>query len=651
MNEMLDSVTAAQLLGCTERHAIRMCDKGKLPGAYKDGGVWRIPVGADPRLVLSVVEKKLADSNELSGIRADRREQALKKLGLIEQFEEFAKQVKQNGKTRVQAAKMFAASREIGQATLFRWIAMYRREGLVGLVDRRSKARFVNELISKEAIGLFNSLFLDQRRPSVISCINLVRYTNESQGHGWTVPGDKFFYRYVERDIPMFVKVLHREGQAAYESQCAPYVVIDPDSIEPGSVWVGDHHQLNMWVRHRGKWVRPWVTAWMDWGSRTIVGWHISASPNQTTILLAFKWAAEKFGPPDSVKIDNGKDYDSECWTGTTKVRRRAVKKGYIDEPLVAGIYALLGIGVSFAKPYHPQSKPVERFFATVDTQFTKAFETYCGASVEKRPDYMGDLLKREKVIERAHSLEEFAELFAQYAQVYNRSKHTGRGMDGKAPVEVMETRASRRSLAGGVLDLVCCVWSKELKVGKNGVTFNKLTYGQFDSELLVHQGRKVRLNYDPGDLSSVQVYDSVTFELICIAEQNLLVKYGGAGEDDLRTALRQQANVRKFAKAFKESRRVAGMDLASLAIESRRATIQKQEQSNERKTQTIRPVSTPLDSQVSKVRRRKVLKVVRKAAGAEGTRRVLNLDFEDLAVPNRYQGVKLLGYDDDEEQ
>ena len=456
MNEMIDSSTAAELMGISHRRVNQLCFAGRLAGAVFDGHKWRVPADADPRLARTAVDTEPAGPDEMAGLRAPKRDQAISRLGIIKEFGKFAAEIKQKGHNRRQAAGMFAARHGIGRRTLGRWIGRYRKEGLPGLVDRRGETRFVNELVSAGAIELFCSMYLDQRRPTLASCTNLVRFVNQSQSQEWKIPGDKFFYRYVERDIPKFVRVLHREGQAAYEAECSPYVQVDPDSVEPGEVWVGDHHQFNLWLRHRGRWVRPWVTAWMDYRSRLIVGWQISVAPNQTTILLAFKRAAQKYGPPDSVKIDNGKDYDSECWTGTTKLRRRAAKKGYIDEPLVAGIYALMGIGVSFSIKYHPQSKPVERLFDTIDGQFAKTFSTYCGKSVATRPDYIFDLLKNERAISQAHSLDEFAELFGQYAQVYNRSKHTGRGMDGRSPAEVMDTRSSRRALAEGVLDLVC---------------------------------------------------------------------------------------------------------------------------------------------------------------------------------------------------
>ena len=105
-------------------------------------------------------------------------------------------------------------------------------------------------------------------------------------------------HRLIDDRILLAVQVLHREGLAAYEAKCAPYIEVDPDSVEPGQVWVGDHSEFNCWIRHAGRWVRPWVTAWEDYRSRAIVGYRISASPNQTTIMLAAKRAVEEHGPP-----------------------------------------------------------------------------------------------------------------------------------------------------------------------------------------------------------------------------------------------------------------------------------------------------------------------------------------------------------------
>ena len=142
------------------------------------------------------------------------------------------------------------------------------------------------------------------------------------------------------------------------------------------------------------QWVRPWLTAWTDMRSRTLVGWHVNTGGNQTTIMRALRRGVDSYGPPESVKIDNGRDYDSEMWTGTTKAKRRkSLKAGYIDETMVTGLYGMLGISVSFSIPYHPQSKPIERFFHTVDIQFTKTFDTYCGKDHARKPTALKNTL------------------------------------------------------------------------------------------------------------------------------------------------------------------------------------------------------------------------------------------------------------------
>ena len=108
--------------------------------------------------------------------------------------------------------------------------------------------------------------------------------------------------------------------------------------------------------------------------SRTVVGYCITAAPNSTTILQAFRSGCQTYGPPDAVKIDNGKDYDSELFTGTTKKRRRLETK--LDETNITGLYAMMAIAVSFAIPYHPQSKAIERWFDTLEGQFVRTRPT-----------------------------------------------------------------------------------------------------------------------------------------------------------------------------------------------------------------------------------------------------------------------------------
>jgi len=534
----------------------------------------------------------------LSEIAANKQEEAIRRVGVVTEFEKFSAGVVQEKGTRSEAIAAYSVWHNIPVRTLQRWIARYRDEGIMGLVDTRGRGDGNGDTISEEAFDSFKSMYLDQRRLTIKTCWLIIRYENRKQKKGWTIPALRTMYGLVNKRIPYPSQVLNREGLAAYEAKCAPYIQTNPDSLEPGQVWVGDHSQFNCWIQHNGQWIRPWLTAWEDMRSRTIVGWYISPSPNQTTIMLAMKKGIKVYGPPDSVKIDNGKDYDSEMWTGTTKAKRKSLPKGYIDEHGMAGLYAMMQITVSFAIPYHPQSKLIERFFDTVDCQLVKTITTYCGKDTERKPDYLKELLTNKKVIDGALDLEKFTRLFERYVEVYNNSSHNGVGMDGRSPAQVLATRTSKRIICDDTLELLMKVWSRELIIGKNGVCFKGVYFGQYNPDLLACQGKAVRLAYDPTDLRQVYVYDAATMKLITIAEQNQLVNYGSAASEvHLRNAMQQKSRALKMVKGYRDSSIIANMDLPDLTIRA----MQKEQVKNEegQANHTLRPVPTPLDGQI----------------------------------------------------
>jgi hypothetical protein len=418
------------------------------------------------------------------------------------------------------------------------------------------------------------------------------------------------------------------------------------------------------------------------------------------------KRGIEKYGPPDSVKIDNGRDYDSEMWTGTTKVRRRTLAKGYIDETRIAGIYAMMDIGVSFSIPYHPQSKPIERWFDTLDMQFTKTMPTYCGKDSERKPDNLNDYLKSDKAILEAYTLESFGELVNQYIEVYNNNAHSGNGMDGQTPNQIFSQRTSQRVLVDGVLELLMRTWSGELIVGKNGVRFKGMWYGQYNMDLAIWQGKKVVAAYDPDDMRRVYVYDSTNTKLITIAEQNQLIAYGSAvSEESFREAQGQKSRAVRIARQYRDTRLTANMDLPTLTMKAMR---EGQKQNIEHRTSNaevaantnnpmwrkkaystiyaiagklgidksqlyriayqrlklnkpidslaelgdrdlnklrgclfgmqqrgtnMRPVQTPLNSQVREHQRLVTIKAIKRAAGAENLTAALDMDFSLLST------------------
>jgi len=458
MKGYVDIAVAAERMGVSRRRVQQQCLTGELPGSEKRDGQWRIPPSALPTKVTTPAGR-LEEAGELTEIPERKRREALKKLGIIREFYKFetALELEADKTKKTRAVGLFAAQKNINEKSFYRWLASYRMEGLRGLVDGRGGGKFIAEIISPDAFDLFKRLWLDLRRPSLRQCWLNLCFINKQEKKGWRIPNQKAMYRFVKENIPYAQQVLLREGTKAYEARCAPYIERDPESVEPGAVWVGDHSQFNCWMRDRGQWIRPWITAWEDMRSRKIVGFHISPCPSQTTILQAFKRAVEEYGPPEGAKIDNGKDYDSEMWTGQTKKVRKSkvLSRGYLDQEMIAGIYAMMNVTVSFAIPYNAKSKPVERFFATLDSQFTKTIETYCSPDTKRRPEDLCDKLENETTILHAYDLAGFGQAVGRYIEVYNNTAHTGAGMDGRSPAEAFETGRTRRVLAEGAAALL----------------------------------------------------------------------------------------------------------------------------------------------------------------------------------------------------
>ena len=635
MTEMLSIREAAERLGFTRRRIQQMVIAGKFAGATKNNSGWQIPVDSHPSFLAPSPDNTIAE--ELRDIAVPKREEAIRRIGIVKACQKFI--ASYSGK-KSEAEKAFAQQVGMPWRTLQRWVYFYRTEGISGLIDKRGR-RTISELISPEAFELFKSFYLTKQKRNLRDCWQSICFINTSENHNWKIPTLNSMYRFVDKAISVPVQILHREGLAAYEAKCGAYIITDPDSILPGQIWVGDHAEFNCWIRYRNQWVRPWVTAWMDMRSRMLIGYHISISPNQTTILLAAKNGVEKFGLPDSVKIDNGRDYDSQMWTGITKRQRRALGAGYLDEHLIAGLWGMMNITVSFAIPYHPQSKGVlERWFNTVDEQFTKTIATWAGKRAEDKPDDLSEKLNNAAIIADAYSMEDFTKLFARYVETYNSSIHTGWGMN-QTPAQVFATRQSRRILADGVTDLLMRPWSPELTVGKNGVTFKGLTFGQYDMDLHAHFGKKVRVTYDPSDMSRVYVYDAVTVKLICIADQAKQIAYGtGIAEEELREASTSKRKAVKTLKLYKDASRTANMDVTDIAMQAREH-FAKQNKQPISAVMALRPVITPLNGQVQEHARQDVIKHVRRAAGGEAITEVLDMDFSVLRKSKK-EHVKL---------
>lgn len=143
-------------------------------------------------------------------------------------------------------------------------------------------------------------------------------------------------------------------------------------------VWVSDHAQIDVaCMTQDGNVVFPWVTAWRDYKSGKWLGWILQTGhPNSDLIFQSFYYAAEIYGLPEDVIIDNGKDYRCKDFAGGRKSVQVETNK-----PKTTSMLAELNVKVHFALPYNAQTKPIERDFLKIKELLSKHCQGYRGGS------------------------------------------------------------------------------------------------------------------------------------------------------------------------------------------------------------------------------------------------------------------------------
>jgi hypothetical protein len=116
MTEMLSIKEAAGRLGFTPRRVQYLVKEGKLPGATKVNGFWQIPADSHPQFTTPSPDNSIAD--ELKDIAAPKREEAIRRLGIIQSFEKFSHSYGKGASKKTEALELFASQNNIPVRTL-----------------------------------------------------------------------------------------------------------------------------------------------------------------------------------------------------------------------------------------------------------------------------------------------------------------------------------------------------------------------------------------------------------------------------------------------------------------------------------------------------------------------------------------------------
>jgi transposase InsO family protein len=415
---------------------------------------------------------------------------------------------------------------QVTRSTLYRWVAEHRQGGIAALVPGTCLRDQKGQTIPDELREYFDHLYLDQSRRTVRLCWSMTQEV--ARAKGLVMPSLQTFYRHAEQ-LPQASVVLAREGKKAWEDKASPFIRRGYTEVCSNAIWVADHHQVDIAVRGPdGRPHFPWLTVFQDIRSRAWVGWHVSLNPNSDTIFMAFQRGVKRFGLPEKLSLDNGKDFRSQDFAGG---RPRTVKVEQLDDVRTRSLTARLDIKVTFARPYNARSKPIERSFLTLKGWFSKMWASYRGGNVLEKPPRLKALLGRPGDLP---TLAQFDQVVEEWIlEVFNHSeveaKDIPKGMTRMQAWNEFLPETGKRTAREDDLILLCMRTSKPLKVGRNGITMWGREF--YAEELWGIRGHKVYARHDTAEPGHLWVFD-LEDRYICEAICRELVDYEATGED-----------------------------------------------------------------------------------------------------------------------
>lgn len=369
------------------------------------------------------------------------------------------------------------------------------------LADRRGYVKRGEITVTQEQGDIFLKCALNQNKLKVSEAIRMARavmaQAGVKNGHSDSTYR-RFLSEYKKRHFDVYTAL--RDGDKALNDDVAYTIIRDYDKIQVGDELVGDGHDLNFEIISpwTGKPKRMKLVAWFDMKASMPVGWEIVDTENTEAIASAFRRAVIHLGKyPKLAYIDNGRAFKSEY---------------------MSAMFKRVGTELIVAKPYHGQSKTIERFFGTMG-EFERWMPTYCGNNIQNQPARMNRGEKRhrkiyEKVMgDRCVTWEQANAALQFWIEQYAVRPQRGH-LEGTCPADVFE---QGRGPGVDPAELNFLMMAQEIRhIRKTGIT---LPFGIFYHPELYGLRTAVLVRYDLHDPSYILVFDLETGQLICKAE------------------------------------------------------------------------------------------------------------------------------------
>ena len=330
---------------------------------------------------------------------------------------------------------------EVSLRSIGRYLEHYEKNGFEGLKPKKRNGKLHNLLpnwdkIVDEAILLRREL-PSRSVPQIITILELEGLAQPGQIKRSTLQGHLLNRGFGSKQMKLYTKkgVASRRFQKAHRGM-----------LYQGDIKYGPYLPIG----NNGEKKQVYLSAFIDDATRFIVHAQFYKTQEVDIIEDSLRGAIMRYGKPDSIYVDNGKQYTSQ-WLSKT--------------------CAKLGIRLYHAKPYHPEGKgKIESFNKHLDIFIAEA-----ALSNPKSLDDLNDLLN------------------VWISEYYHKKPHSSLGNISPEIAFKTDTRSINYVDANICADAF--LHTTERKVDKTGCISFKSNHYEVGMDLI---GRKVDVYYDP---------------------------------------------------------------------------------------------------------------------------------------------------------
>ncbi|MBR6674033.1 MAG: transposase, partial [Mailhella sp.] len=273
-----------------------------------------------------------------------------------------------------------------------------------------------------------------------------------------------------------------------------------------GQVWVGDTRTWDVFVKVQGQ-EKPatcYITLFMDFKTYMPMGWCLHHdAPGTENTLRAIRHGIERYGLPEEIYVDNGREYRNRDFSGQSRGHQIVE-----DEQYAESMASRLGIKMHFAIVRNARAKIIERNFLIIKNGFDRMFNSFKGGTVVEKPEPLKGVLKSGNFL----TWEEFYGLAQEYmTNVFPGLPCQGKHHNGMTRRELWNAEIVKREPMRRVSrETLSMLVSRTVKgrIMHMGFHLAQLDSWYWAEWMPVWKGREVTFRYDPDDMRTAWCYD-----------------------------------------------------------------------------------------------------------------------------------------------